>query len=163
MSGCKKTVAWRSPSSGEREEIVDIPAGVDSGMNLRLQGKGETGKGGNGTLYVVINVRDHPVFERDGNDVHVKVHVSTAEAALGSSLRVPTVDGPVTLKVPAATQPGDRRLMEGRGVPDVNGRGRGHQYVHFQVKVPQSLTARQRELFESLKEEDSIPDDERCG
>ena len=163
VSGCKKTVAWRSPTSGEREEIVDIPAGVDSGMNLRLQGKGETGKGGNGTLYVVINVRDHPVFERDGNDVHVKVRVSTAEAALGSSVRVPTVDGPVTLKVPAATQPGDRRLMQGRGVPDVNGRGKGHQYVHFQVKVPQNLTAKQRELFEALKEEDSIPDDERCG
>ena len=66
--------------------------GVDTGMNLRLQGKGETGKGGNGTLYVVINVRDHPVFERDGNDVHVKVSVSIAEAALGAS--VPWVFGP---------------------------------------------------------------------
>ena len=86
MSGCKKTVAWRSPSSGEREEVVDIPAGVDTGMNLRLQGKGETGKGGNGTLYVVINVRDHPVFERDGNDVHVKVPPRTLSLALALSL-----------------------------------------------------------------------------
>ena len=93
VSGCKKTVAWRSPSSGEREEVVDIPAGVDTGMNLRLQGKGETGKGGNGTLYVVINVRDHPVFERDANDVHVKVLPRTLSLALAlSRLALPLPD-----------------------------------------------------------------------
>lgn len=163
VHGCRKTVAWRSPTSGQREVEVDIPAGVDSGMNLRLNGQGEKGEGGNGNLFIAIAVRDHEHFQRDGNDVHLQLRVSLAEAALGASVRVPTLDGPVTLKVPPGTQPGDRRVMQGRGIREPNGRGRGHQFVHFDVRIPHKLSARQRELLEGLAAEEQIDDADRYG
>jgi len=163
VHGCRKTVAWRSPVSGQREVEVDIPAGVDSGMNLRLNGQGEKGEGGNGNLFIAVAVRDHEHFQREGVDVHLQLRVSLAEAALGASLKVPTLDGTVTLKVPPGTQPGDRRVMQGRGIRDPNGRGRGHQFVHFDVRIPHKLSARQRELLEGLAAEENIDDADRYG
>lgn len=163
VHGCRKMVAWRSPTSGQREVEVDIPAGVDSGMNLRLNGQGEKGEGGNGNLFIAIAVREHAHFQRDGSDVHLQLRVSLAEAALGASVKVPTLDGTVTLKVPPGTQPGDRRVMQGRGIREPNGRGCGHQFVHFHLRVPHKLTARQRELLEGLAQEERIDDDDRYG
>merc|ERR1740117_616904 len=91
-SGVKRKVSWRSPSSGKAQEVeVQIPAGVDSGMNLRVNGQGEPGAGGQGHLYVMISVAEHAVFERDGADVHVKVRLSIAEAILGGKVVIPTL------------------------------------------------------------------------
>lgn len=163
--GCKKTVSWRSPSAGSRQLEVEIPAGVDSGMNMRILGEGEPGEGGPGNLYLVLSVAEHEVFERDGNDVHIKVRLTLAEAILGAKVVIPTMDGAVTLKVPPGTRTGDRRVMQGRGVQTSGGRsggGAGHQFVHFEVQIPTSLSARGRELVEQLaKEEPPIGDEDR--
>jgi molecular chaperone DnaJ len=161
--GCRKTVSWRSPATGNRSMEVTIPSGVDSGMNLRLTGEGEAGPAGGagpGNLYISITVAEHTIFERDGNDLHVKVRLSLAEAILGGKVTIPTLDGDVALKVPAGTQAGDRRVMTGRGVQPAGGRGAGHQYVHFDVVVPRKLSDRQRELIEEFREEEEPMGDE---
>ena len=127
-----------------------------TGMNLRVNGQGEEGAGGPGNLYVSITVQEHPVFERDGNDVHVRVRLALSEALFGSSVVIPTLSGKVSLKVPPGTQTGDRRVMEGRGITAVNsGRhGAGHQYVHFEVVIPRNLSERQRALIEEFREDE---------
>lgn len=101
--GCTKEVRWRSPSAGAKSKEVQFPAGVDSGMNLKLAGQGEDGPGGSGNLYISISVEEHPIFERDGADLHVKVRLSITEAILGAKIVIPTLEGKVSLKVrPAA-------------------------------------------------------------
>lgn len=160
VKGTKKEVKWRSPSTGNRSLEVNIPAGVDSGMNLRLGGQGESGPGGPGNLYISISVAEHPIFERDGVDLHLKVRLTLREALLGGSVIIPTLDGQVQLKVPGGTQTGDRRVMTGRGAPDANGRGKGHQYVHFEVVIPRKLSERQRQLIEEFGEEEGSMDEE---
>uniref|UniRef100_A0A7S3F4I3 Chaperone DnaJ C-terminal domain-containing protein n=1 Tax=Haptolina ericina TaxID=156174 RepID=A0A7S3F4I3_9EUKA len=150
-------VKWRSPKSGDREVEVDIPAGVDSGMNLRLDGQGEPGEGGPGSLFLVISVTEHDIFERDRNDLHVKVRLNIAEAILGSSIVVPTLDGEVTLKVPAGTQSGDRRVMQGKGI-QASGRRAGNQYVHFEVTIPKRISKQQAKLIEEFGAEEPAMD-----
>jgi DnaJ-class molecular chaperone len=130
-NGVKKTVQWRSPSAGMRSLEVNIPAGVDSGMNLRVASEGEPGEAGPGHLYITMSVAEHPVFERDGNDVHVKVRLTIAEAVLGAKVMIPTLKGPVSLKTPAGTQSGDRRVMAGRGLQNPQRGTAGHQYVEI--------------------------------
>lgn len=160
--GHRQTVQWRSPSEGNRTLEVNIPAGVDSGMNLRIPGQGEDGAAGRGTLYITVAVEDHPIFERDGADLHVKVRLTLAEALLGGSVVIPTLDGNVSLKVPAGTQPGDRRVMTGRGIHPSGARQAGHQFVHFHILIPRKLSERQKTLIESFAEEDpGLSDDER--
>lgn len=165
VKGTKKTVAWRSAASGKQTLEVTVPAGVDSGMNLRLNGKGEEGPGGSGNLYITLMVQDHPVFERDGADVHVKVRLTLCEAILGATVSVPTLDGPVNLKVPPGTQTGDRRVMTGRGVKGAANMIRGaagHQYVHFQVIIPRRLSDEQRKLLEAFEAtEEGLGEEER--
>ena len=107
------------------------------------------------TTEVSITVAEHAVFERDGADLHVRVRLSLAEAVLGASVVIPTLEGQVSLKVPPGTQSGDRRVMAGRGVAQsVSGGGAGHQYVHFEVMVPRKLSQRQRELIEEFSSEE---------
>jgi molecular chaperone DnaJ len=161
--GCKKTVAWRSPSDGKKSLDVTIPAGVASGMNLQINGRGEDGPAGPGNLYISVMVSEHPIFERDGSDLHVRVRLTLAEAVLGGVVTVPTLDGPVNLKVPPGTQTGDRRVMTGRGIKQPVGRGgSGHQYVHFQVLIPRRLSDEQKGLLEAFRElEQGLSDDER--
>ena len=151
--GCKKTVAWRSPSEGDKSLDVTIPAGVDSGMNLQLRGMGEKGPAGPGNLYISIGVEEDAVFERDGADVHVKVRLRLAEALLGGKIIIPTLKGDVRMNVPPGTQTGDRRVMTGRGIA-ASGRSAGHQYVHFEVSIPKKLSARQQELIEEFAQEE---------
>ena len=151
-NGCRQTVSWRSPSGGVRSHEVNIPAGVDNGMNLRLNGKGEDGPAGPGVLYVQISVAEHPVFERDGADLHVRVRLSLAEAVLGTKVVIPTLEGDVSLKVPAGTQTGDRRVMTGRGIKVTGARQSGHQFVHFQVMIPRELSPKQKELIEAFQQ-----------
>ncbi len=131
---------------------VKIPAGVDQGSRLKLRGEGEAGESGgpSGDLYVLLDVEEHPIFSRDGNDLVCEVPVSIAQAALGTELEVPTLDGRAKVKVPAGTQSGHLFRLRGRGVPDVGGYGTGDQLVRVVVETPRKLTARQRELLEEF-------------
>jgi molecular chaperone DnaJ len=131
---------------------VRIPAGVDNGSRLKLRGEGESG-GGNGTpgdLYVALRVREHPLFVREGVDVVCDVPISFAQAALGSEVDVPTLEGPSRVKVPAGTQSGQVFRLKGRGITDLNGYGRGDEIVRIVVETPRRLSARQRELLEEF-------------
>lgn len=133
---------------------VTIPAGVDTGDRLRLSGQGEASRDGgeNGDLYVQITVRRHPIFERDGRDLHCEVPISYADAALGGELEVPTIDGRVKLKIPAETQTGKTFRLRGKGSPSVRGGGVGDMLCHIVVETPVNLTKRQKELLKELQE-----------
>lgn len=144
--------------SGRRKETrrlrVAIPAGVDTGMRLRMTGEGESGAQGGrpGDLYVVLQVADHPVFRRDGADLAIEASLPISTAALGGAIEVPTLEGPARIDVPAGTQPGAVFRLRGRGVPRPDGGARGDLYVAAVLQVPTRLSRRQREAFEKLRE-----------
>jgi molecular chaperone DnaJ len=136
----------------EKQIEVKIPAGVETGSRLRLAGEGEAGAQGGpaGDLYVVIHVKEHDVFERQGNNLYASVPVTFAQAALGAETTVPTLDGQEPLKVPAGTQTGTVFRMKGHGMPVLGGRGRGDLFVSVTVMTPTTLTREQRKLLEQL-------------
>lgn len=138
----------------ERTLTVRIPAGVDDGVRLRMGGEGEAGTGGGppGDLYVVLHVREHERFTRDGLDIHCDVTISYAQAVLGGEISVPTLDGEQSIKVPAGTQSGTRFRLRGKGAPALDGRGSGDQYVEVRIHVPQKVSGDQRKLIEQLGE-----------
>src|SRR5579885_346524 len=138
----------------EKQMEVKIPAGVETGSRLRLAGEGEAGSQGGpaGDLYVVIHVKEHDVFERQGNNLYASVPVTFAQAALGSEISVPTLDGQQNLKVPAGTQTGTVFRVKGQGMPALGGRGKGDLYVSVTVVTPTTLTREQRKLLEQLAE-----------
>jgi molecular chaperone DnaJ len=131
---------------------VRIPPGVDNGSRLKLRGEGEAGLGGGppGDLYVVIHVREHPLFVRQDNDVVIEVPVSFPQAALGTEIEVPTLEGKVKLRIPAGTQSGKVFRLKGKGIVDLHGYGHGDQLVKIVVETPRRLTPRQRELLEEF-------------
>lgn len=131
---------------------VPVPAGVDDGVRLKISGEGEAGDLGGppGDLYVVISVREHAFFTRQGYEVICDLPVSITQAALGAKVTVPTLDGKVELSIPAGTQHGRIFRLRNKGVPHLHGEGRGDQHVHVTVEVPRHLTKRQRELLEEL-------------
>src|SRR5208282_6010299 len=131
---------------------VKIPAGVDNGSRLKLRGEGEAGFAGGpqGDLYVIIHVREHPMFARQDNNVVIEVPVSFPQAALGAEIEVPTLEGKVKLKIPSATQSGKVFRLKGKGIVDLHGYGRGDQLVKILIETPRRLTARQRELLEEF-------------
>jgi molecular chaperone DnaJ len=133
---------------------VKIPAGVDTGSKIRLQGEGLPGQRGGptGDLYLVVRVRPHPTFERKGDNLHVEVPVSFPEAALGAEVRVPTLTGKGTIRIPAGTQSGQQFRLGGQGMPALKGGKRGDEFVKVRVTVPKDLSARERELVEELAE-----------
>jgi molecular chaperone DnaJ len=133
---------------------VKIPAGVDSGQQIRLSGEGEVGpKGGPaGDLYVVLNVAEHPYFKREGSDIYYELPLNVAQATLGVEVIVPTLDGTSELRIPPGTQPGHTFRLRGKGVPFLRSSGRGDMYVVTRVVVPSKLTPHQRALFEELAE-----------
>src|SRR5438445_5780910 len=136
----------------EKSMEVRIPAGVETGSRLRLQGEGESGMLGGppGDLYVVIHVAEHEQFERQGNNLYASVPITFAQAALGSEVSVKTLGGEETLKVPAGTQTGTVFRVRGQGMPVLGGRGRGDLFVSVSVITPTSLTREQRKLLEQL-------------
>lgn len=138
----------------EKKISVRIPAGVDDGSRLRVAGEGEGGYNGGppGDLYVFIAVREHPRFTRRDYDIHSEHTVSYVQAALGAETKTETLDGEETLKVPAGTQPGQVFRLRHKGVPYLDGSGRGDHYVHVGVRIPTSLTEEQRRLLEELAE-----------
>jgi molecular chaperone DnaJ len=133
---------------------VTVPAGVQNGNTLRLDGRGEAGVrgGGNGDLYVHLAVHPHPVFDREGDHLLCSLTVSYTVAALGADVPITTLDGEETVHVPAGTQPGTMLRVRGKGVPRLGGRGRGDLAVQIDVDVPTKLRAEERELLEKLAE-----------
>jgi molecular chaperone DnaJ len=133
---------------------VKIPSGIDSGQRLKLRGEGEAGTNGGpaGDLYVVVEVAQHSIFERDGFDIHCEVPISFPEAALGAEVDVPTLEGTVKLKIPSGTQSHKRFRLKTKGINHVNGRGRGDLFVTAVVEIPTKLNAEQRSLLEKFAE-----------
>jgi molecular chaperone DnaJ len=131
---------------------VRIPAGVDTGTRLRSTGNGESGaRGGSpGDLYVVLHVRPHEIFQRDGDDLLCEVPISFVQAALGANIEVPTLDGAAQIKVPAGTQSGSVFRLRGRGVVNVQGYGQGDLHVRVVVEVPTKLSTGQRQKLEEF-------------
>ena len=137
----------------ERELEVEIPAGIHDAQRIRLSGEGHAGVLGGraGDVYVLVRVRPDPRFVRDGNDVVSAVDLTLTQAALGTTLTVPTLDGDVSLDFDPGTQPGDTRTLRGRGMPVLQGRGRGDHRVLVNVAVPRHLTDEQRRLLEDFE------------
>ena len=148
----------------ERQLAVKVPGGVNDGTRLRFVGEGEGGRGGGprGDLYVVISIKEHPLFTREEQDVICDIPLSFPQAALGCSLEVPTLDGKVSMKVPAGTQPGAVFRLRNKGIPALRGGGRGDQLVRVRVEVPKKLTHEQQGLLEKFAAAtspgDSLPD-----
>lgn len=141
--------------AGEKNLSVKIPAGVESGSRLKLVGEGSAGlKGGpSGDLYVVINVKDHPIFVREGDDIICRVPISFTQASLGAEIMIPTLEGKQTLKIAPGTQSGHLYHFKNKGVPHLRGYGRGEQIVQVVVETPTNLSGRQRELLEEFARE----------
>src|SRR5512138_1659577 len=133
---------------------VQVPAGVDSGTQIRLAGEGGPGVfgGPNGSLFLLLDVKPHKFFKRRENDVILNLDINIAQATLGAEIEVPTLDGDEKLKIPAGTQPGKVFHIRNKGVPNLRRNGRGDELVIVNVAVPTKLTKEQRELFEKLAE-----------
>ena len=132
---------------------VNIPAGIDDGQSIQLRGQGGAGVNGGpaGDVIVTISIRPHPIFTREGQDVVCEIPISFAQAALGDTLQVPTIDGKVSYDIPEGTQTGTVFRLKGKGIQNVNGRGRGDQYVRVNIEVPRNLTHRQKELLREFE------------
>ncbi|MDU4934621.1 MAG: molecular chaperone DnaJ [Peptostreptococcaceae bacterium] len=134
---------------------VDIPAGIDDGQMIKLSGQGEIGsKGGpRGDLYIVVNIKKHSLFTREGYDVYLEMPVSFSQVALGGEIEVPTLDGKVSYNVPAGTQTGTVFRLREKGIQKLRSNSRGDQYVKVVVETPKHLTDRQKELLRELAKE----------
>lgn len=147
---CKGKGRVRKPVNIE----VNVPSGIDDGQTISLRGEGEPGtKGGpSGDLYISIRVKQHAIFQRQGNDVICEIPITFVQAALGTELEVPTLDGKVKYTVPEGTQTGAVFRLKGKGVPFLRGNGRGDQYVKVQVEVPQKLNDKQKSILREFAE-----------
>ncbi len=137
----------------ERRLTVKIPAGIESGMRLKLAGEGEAGlRGGQrGDLYVLVQIRPHPFLVREGADLLCEIPIDMMQAALGAEVKVPTLTGAVTMKVPAGTQSGEVFRLRGKGLASLRGGGKGDQLVRVKVEIPARLSAAQRQALEQFK------------
>ena len=151
---CRKCNGKGAVSKKVSVEIT-VPAGIDDRQVLNIRNEGNSGLNGgpNGDLHVTVLVRPHPFFERDGYDVWCDVNVSFTQAVLGASLEVPTLDGKVRYELPAGTQPGTVMKLKGKGIQNLNGRGRGDQLLRIIVNVPKNVNARQKELLREFEAE----------
>ena len=143
---------WYGQVSGLNDVTVKIPPGIATGQQLRLQDEGEAGAAGGppGHLFVVVHVQEHEFFRRDGNNLFCEIPVNFTTVALGGEVQVPTLDGSETVKVPEGTQTGTTLRLRNKGMPDVNGRGRGDLFATVQVQTPKKLTREQRKLIDEL-------------
>jgi molecular chaperone DnaJ len=147
-----RTCSGRGVETRTRQKVVGIPAGVDTGTQIRLAGEGQPGINGgpSGHLFIAINVKPHKFFRRRENDILLDLTINIAQATLGAEVEIPTVDGAEKLKIPSGTQPGKVLNLKGKGVPRLRSNGRGDQKVIVNVQVPTSLTTEQHKLFEQL-------------
>jgi molecular chaperone DnaJ len=146
------TCSGRGQVRKSRKKVVSIPAGVDTGTQIRLTAEGQPGVNGGppGNLYLVIQVQAHKYFRRRENDILLDLNVNIAQATLGDEVKVPTVDGDAMLTIPAGTQPGKIIRMRSKGVPHLRNNNRGDQLIVINVSIPKSLSDEQRQLFEQL-------------
>ena len=147
----------------ERALSVNIPAGVETGTRIRLAGEGEAGMRGGppGDLYIFIDVQKHEIFEREGSELHCRVPVSMATAALGGDIEVPTIDGGRSrVKIPGGSQSGRQMRLRGKGMPALRGGSAGDMFIELAVETPVNLTSRQKELLREFEElsEDNNPE-----
>lgn len=135
---------------------VKVPAGIDTGNRLRLAGKGDAGKNGgpNGDIYIEFNVRSHPIFEREDNDIYLRLPITITQAVLGDKVDVPTLYGPIKLTIPAGSKANDKHRIKGKGVSDVNSGYKGDMYVIIDIDIPKKLSREQKRLFEELDASD---------
>lgn len=136
---------------------IDIPAGIDNGQTMQLAGKGEPGErsGPNGDLLITVRVKPHQMFKRDGYNVYMDLPITFADAVLGATVKVPTIDGIVEYDIPEGTQPGTVFKLRGKGIPYIRSKSRGDEYVKIDVEVPKGLSQKQKELlreFDALSE-----------
>src|SRR5947209_3714931 len=152
LHGSKRTVSLRRPGSNKVETYqVKIPRGVHEGQRIRLAGQGEAGAGGgkSGDLFLRVRLAKHPDFTVEGSDLIHEVKIAPWQAAIGTELRLPTLEGTVRLKVPAGTQGGQRFRLRGRGLASACG-NRGDLYVSAQIQIPKKITEREREIWNQL-------------
>lgn len=143
-----------------QEEVIEIeiPAGVEEGMQLTVRGKGNAGPFGgvNGDLLVVIEEVEHEALRRDGVNVHYDLHINFADAALGTQFEIPTINGKAKIKVEAGTQSGKVLRLRGKGIPVLNGYGQGDQFVHINVYTPEALSKEEKAMLEKLRESENF-------
>lgn len=158
--GTGKIIANKCPDCGGsgykrvKENItIDIPAGINAGQQIRVKNKGLKGNNGgeSGDLYIEIVIAPHSAFERDGNDIHLKVSIDFVDAALGTTIDIPTVYDNVSLKVPAGSQPNTILKLNGKGIKDMRTGKQGNQFVHLDIKTPTELNKKQKDLLEQFK------------
>jgi molecular chaperone DnaJ len=144
----------------KKEEVIkiNIPAGVSEGMQVKMSGKGNAARRGgiNGDLLVIIHEEPHPELARDGSDLLYNLHLSIPQATLGSTVEIPTVEGRAKIKIEPGTQPGRILRLRGKGVPEVNGYGRGDLLVQINVWIPKSLDKEERKMFEKMEQSDTF-------
>jgi molecular chaperone DnaJ len=143
-----------------QEEVISIkiPAGVSDGIQLSMSGKGNVAPGGGtpGDLLIVVEEIEDELLKRDGNNVIFDLYLNFADAALGTSLEVPTIDGNVKIKIEPGTQSGKLLRLRSKGIPDLNGYGRGDQLIHVNVWTPKTLDKEEREILERFRESDNF-------
>ncbi|MEE0943921.1 MAG: molecular chaperone DnaJ [Clostridia bacterium] len=134
---------------------LDIPAGINHGQTMQLSGRGEPGERGgpNGDLLITIRIKPHEIFTREDYDVYINFPVTFVEAALGATVKVPTLDGVVEYDIPEGTQHGARFRLREKGIPYIRGRGRGDQYVIVEVEIPKNLTGKQKDILKQFDSE----------
>jgi molecular chaperone DnaJ len=138
-----------------RKLEIKVPSGAENGTNLRVSGEGEAGEKGasSGDLYIVIHVKEHDTFERQGDDIYIKTTIPFTVAALGGEIEVPTLEGKAELKIPAGTQNNTIFRMKSKGIPYLHGSGKGNENVEVIIQVPEKLTKKQKELLRDFEKE----------
>ena len=154
-----KTCRGTGKTAARKSLEINIPAGIDDDQNIALRGQGDAGSNGGpaGDVIVHVTVKADPMFERDGYDVTSHVPITFSQAVLGDDVEVPTVDGRIVQHIPEGTQSGTKFRLKGKGIPGLNGRGRGDQYVIVDVEIPKKVTRAQREALKAF--EDSMKED----
>lgn len=139
----------------EEKIKINIPAGVDNNQVIKVKGKGEAGKRGGdaGDLYIRIGIKPHKIFQRSGDDIYLKKDITFSQAVLGDKIKIPTLEGEVTVKIPEGIESGKILKISKKGIPHFSSIGRGNLYLQVNVKTPEKLTKKQRELLEQLKKE----------
>jgi molecular chaperone DnaJ len=135
---------------------VTVPAGVDNGNQLRIPGKGEAGANGgpNGDLYVEFSVKNHPIYQREEDDIYLELPISITDAVLGTKIDVPTLYGNVKLSIPSGSQSGDKHRLKGKGVENVRSKRKGDMYIVLNISIPKKLSKEQKDLFQRLDNTD---------
>ncbi|MHA1782115.1 MAG: DnaJ C-terminal domain-containing protein [Promethearchaeota archaeon] len=153
--GGKKKIQYQDPITGKSKTLtITIPRGIRNNQKLRVKGKGMPGEFGGppGDLYIVIHIREHDIFKREGDDIYVDKEIPYTTAVLGGKIKVPGIEGPLTVTVPPGTKDNTILRLKNKGFYKLNSNERGNQLIRIKIKVPEFITPRQKELLEELKQ-----------